>query len=79
MSATTDLVGRAPKRALVDALRNCSVGPSNLSQQDIGYLRQLARETLRSNKAGSFAENLAIEVEYQRSRRAGRATEGAND
>lgn len=76
-SATRDLIGRAPKRALVDALRNVSVGPSNLSQQDIGYLRQLARETLRSTKADSFAANLAIEVDYRRSRRAGgRAAHG---
>jgi len=55
-----------PKQALVDALRNTSLGPTNLSRQDKADLVQIAQEGLRSNKAETLRRNLIIETAYQR-------------
>jgi hypothetical protein len=58
-----------PKQALVDALRNTSIGPSNLSRQDKSDLVDLAKVALRSDRASLFQAHLDEEIAYQRQRR----------
>lgn len=68
---------RVPKQALVDALRNASLGPANLSRQDKADLVRIATDALRGDKAETLRNNLITEIAFQldkkSSRRAGSA------
>ncbi len=56
---------KVPKQALVDALRNTSLGPSNLSGQDKPDLVNIAKTALRSEKAETFRAELSREVSFR--------------
>lgn len=65
---------KVPKRALVDALRNANLGPSNLSQQSKTHLVSIARQALREwgthdpARAAALREGIETETAHQRSR-----------
>lgn len=63
--------GRYPKQALVVALRNHMLGPSNISRQDkrdLIAIAQRAYETLPYEAASGLISSIEAEVAYLRSR-----------
>lgn len=56
---------RVPKQALVDALRNASLGPTRLSAQDKPDLVEIALAGLRSNRHDVLLKALETEVVFQ--------------
>ena len=57
---------RIPKQALIDALRNTTLGPSNLSRQDKAELVRIAVTGLRSTKADQLRSNLDREMAFRK-------------
>ena len=57
-----------PKAALVDTLRNCQQGPSNLSRQDKPDLVRIARAYLaaKPDYRDSFITKLQEEIQYRK-------------
>jgi len=66
---------KVPRQALIDALRNSNLGPSNLSAQDKAELVAIARQGLLSNKAEQLRDHIVSETEFRRNQAAQRKTQ----
>jgi hypothetical protein len=60
-----------PKAALVDALRNSSIGPANLSRQDKADLVDLAQRHLRPDLDPARVAALRDQIEHETAFRRG--------
>lgn len=65
---------RVPKQALIDALRNASLGGGNLSAQSKDDLIRRAEQGLRSNRRESLLAHIAEETKFRRQKAATRKT-----
>lgn len=68
---------KVPKQALIDALRNSSLGPTNLSRQDKADLVRIAKQGLSSDRAETLAHHIATETAFRLSQKAAKAKKPA--
>jgi hypothetical protein len=62
---------KVPKQALVDALRNNSLGPTNLSRQDKSDLVEIAKSAFRqlsADRAAALRNAIEVETAYRNSK-----------
>jgi hypothetical protein len=57
---------KVPKQALIDALRNSSLGTANMSQQDKGDLVAVARAGLHSTRGAQLLAHLDTEITHRK-------------